>query len=155
MCLRCRLELVEQRFYALMVDVCPTCKGIWFDEDELVLLRRTGEDSVMELDHRYQNAEPVPPTPSLMLCPRCSTKMFMYHYNMNEKIPLESCDRCGGVWVDDGELTAMVEASRSAPITEKDFAIAEFVGAHNKEMLKSASINRFAAMMKITVRKYI
>lgn len=34
-CPRCQSELLEVNRYGVMVDVCPSCGGIWLDKGEL------------------------------------------------------------------------------------------------------------------------
>jgi len=45
-CPRCGADLAEKRFGHAVVDVCPDCRGIWFDAGEADMIRRTlGADS--------------------------------------------------------------------------------------------------------------
>ena len=37
-CPKCGGDLVEKKFHALVIDVCPDCKGTWMDAGELEML---------------------------------------------------------------------------------------------------------------------
>jgi hypothetical protein len=37
-CPRCQANLVARSFHEVMIDVCPTCNGVWLDNGELEML---------------------------------------------------------------------------------------------------------------------
>lgn len=37
-CPKCGADLVERKFHAMVIDVCPECKGTWMDAGELEML---------------------------------------------------------------------------------------------------------------------
>jgi uncharacterized protein len=37
-CPKCGTNLMEREFHHVVVDVCPSCKGMWFDRGELEML---------------------------------------------------------------------------------------------------------------------
>ncbi len=54
-CLNCKIELHEQFEHGITIDVCPSCKSIWFDRGELeVLKHQPDQDLLSKLD---QSAE--------------------------------------------------------------------------------------------------
>jgi len=46
-----------------------------------------------------------------MRCPRCAIDLVRQRYEGNE---IDRCTRCGGAWLDAGELTKIVETVRAA-----------------------------------------
>ncbi|MFA6294072.1 MAG: zf-TFIIB domain-containing protein [Victivallales bacterium] len=51
-----------------------------------------------------------------MLCPACDEEMLILEFN---RIEIDSCSLCGGVWLDEGELELLLspEKSDAAPIS--------------------------------------
>lgn len=119
-CPDCKTPLREEEILGISLDVCPDCAGIWFDDGELLKLRELGDVELEEVEDVV-----VPSAPdgqhnvaSNRLCPTCETAMQEFSYLYTTKVKLDSCDKCFGTWVDEGELTAMrqaLEASRMHP----------------------------------------
>ena len=45
-CPKCGADLAEQEFHHVKVDVCPDCKGMWFDGGEIEMIARVREGAV-------------------------------------------------------------------------------------------------------------
>lgn len=51
-CPKCGMDLVELDFKGMLIDECPTCKGIWFDAgefDSLVKIERSSLDKLFNI----------------------------------------------------------------------------------------------------------
>jgi len=46
-------------------------------------------------------------------CPKCSGKLEAYSF---QKVALDRCDTCGGIWLDNGELEAIVAKINRSPL---------------------------------------
>jgi len=96
-CPKCKdTRLIEKKVKGreIKVDMCPDCKGIWFDEDELgTLLRVPSEEIKIPPDAREQGA----------FCPRCRIPLraFCYPHTM---VVIDMCGKCEGIWLNDKEL---------------------------------------------------
>lgn len=120
LCPDCKTPLSEEEILGVTLDVCPDCAGIWFEDGELLKLRELGD---VELDEVEDAIVPGAPDGKHMvatarLCPTCQSAMDEFVYLYTTKVKLDSCDKCYGTWVDDGELTAMriaLEESRLQP----------------------------------------
>jgi Zn-finger nucleic acid-binding protein len=95
-----------------MIDTCPDCGGIFFDEGEVSQIRaRGGNQAFEDLDEMVQ------PKPEYLhleenkhrRCPNCTSTMRRYRYMYTSPVFLDSCDSCGGIWIDNGELKKMKE----------------------------------------------
>lgn len=114
-CPRCQTELKELPLGHLNVDMCPQCEGSFWEnqEDELAQVLRT-EDNI----ERVQASELAPillkdKTAGMDLeaparCPVCSKEMDRYQYFLVSDVWLDRCEE-HGVWLDDGELRAIVD----------------------------------------------
>jgi Zn-finger nucleic acid-binding protein len=114
-CPRCQIELKEQSFGDLRVDMCPTCEGSWWEDedDELGQVMRL-EDPIKALEGSelapilVQDKLPPSSLEAPAACPVCSKIMDRYRYLMISEIWLDRCPD-HGIWLDDGELSAIVD----------------------------------------------
>lgn len=98
-CPKCASEtLVETNALGnIPLDVCPGCKGIWFDKGELEdLLKQSQGGAAAGLDL-------ISPKPSDLSCPRCKQTMSRGGL-INPLLLVDKCGSCGGVWLDAREL---------------------------------------------------
>lgn len=106
------LPLEPKSFRSIVVDVCPKCAGVFFDEGEVNKLRLDGNDAMVELDDSVRPSEDhaidfMVMKESPRACPNCRSSMDKMRYLYNSPVMLDSCSNCGGVWVEDGELRSM------------------------------------------------
>jgi PAS domain S-box-containing protein len=107
-CPRCWVMLNKEEVKLLgpkvIIDVCPKCQGIWFDNEELekvlgtrkldsLLTKRTGTESRSKLK-----------------CPRCGVLMDLEYA---EDVEIDVCPSCHGVWLDYGELERLKELTEA------------------------------------------
>lgn len=125
-CPRCRVAM-EQQVAAprpgaawVRADVCPRCGSVWLDRDELEevspalggLPRRTDEVAAL-----------ASPSRSIGHCPRCTgipVEVALLD------VSIDFCPSCHGVWLDGGELGALMQAyareeSDEAALQEGDY----------------------------------
>lgn len=110
-CPRCRTELHELTVGKLRIDMCRSCEGSWYDEEELaeVLsldrpLEAVGQSELAPILVRDKTdgidlEQPAP-------CPVCGAQMD--RYMLDSAIFMDRCNE-HGVWLDDGELTGIVD----------------------------------------------
>ena len=113
-CPDCKTPLERKDFSGLVLDACPKCAGVFFDDGELADLRRRGDAAFTEVDDKIQPAETLDAhfTPKLRMCPGCGAAMNAFRYLYSSPVILDSCGACGGIWVDNGELKQMQEYLR-------------------------------------------
>lgn len=105
-CPACDNELTEKTVTDIELDVCEGgCGGIWFDNFELKKFDEQHEhagaelldvkvDESLTMDHEKRRN-----------CPRCESVVLMRHfYSVNREVEVDECPRCGGYWLDNGEL---------------------------------------------------
>jgi len=105
----------------MLIDICPDCKGIWFDSGEFVNFLRTLTES----------EEISPQTPQLFkpravqtintvkekskICPRCNCELERFNYCYDSNIFLDKCPNCQGMWVDGGEIKEVTKYIKEDP----------------------------------------
>ena len=109
-CPACGNKLATMTQSDLTVDVCSQgCGGIWFDHFELQKVDEDNESAGEALLH-ITAPTPVPAQQpgTKRSCPLClDTKMFAHFISVRQKIEIDECPKCGGVWLDAGELSAI------------------------------------------------
>jgi len=104
-----------------VVDICPDCKGVWFDSGEFVDFVRTLTES----------EEISPQTPQLFkppaiqtvdigkeqdkICPRCRQKLKIFNYAYDSNVFLDKCPHCQGMWADGGEVKEVARYLKEDP----------------------------------------
>jgi Zn-finger nucleic acid-binding protein len=88
-------EKVEVRGPNVIIDVCPTCGGIWLDPGELNRLLRDRKLSQYLTKHIGTQSK------SQLVCPSCG---WLMDIETAEDVDVDVCLNCGGVWLDVGEL---------------------------------------------------
>lgn len=114
-CPTCITALKQVSFEGVVIDLCPSCAGIWFDQGELGKIKSTAVHALKELDSLAQQIELSADAILSKMCPRDGTLLTQYFYLHTTNIELDWCPTCNGIWVEDGELAkinALVEERR-------------------------------------------
>lgn len=141
-CPACDNQLEQRKIGEISVDVCNNgCGGIWFDHHELKQVDEQHEGIGEGLLHIKRNPEISVDFGKIRPCPRCDDVLMMKHYmSVNQKVEVDECANCGGIWLDAGELGQIrsefhTEADREAA-AKKYFA--ENFGDELKKMLEES-----------------
>ena len=143
-CPDCSIALIKQNFHGVEIDVCNKCAGIFFDEGEVNQIRKSGSNSFEELDAKV-HIEDAPQTFEEHLdrkCPNCQVVMSQYRYLYSSPIMLDSCNHCGGIWIENGELKAMAEYVRTCEQETAATVTAQIKSASIHEVSRAKSIER-------------
>ncbi len=107
--------LERRKVHGLDLDACPVCAGVYFDEGEIAALVGDGPHALGEVERAVAPSDlAVVENPAPKRCPGCRSLMVAYAYCYSSDARLDGCERCGGVWVQDGGLAAIAECV-SAP----------------------------------------
>jgi len=108
-CPSCNYNLKQYKYHGLVVDICPNCKGIWFDPGEMkeyieFLLKDRNDvpSAKIELNKEIVTIDHI--TGHLKLCPSCNEPMRKFNYAYDSNIILDRCLACNGIWTDGGEI---------------------------------------------------
>ena len=111
-CPRDGTELAQVTLLGMELDKCHQCDGIWCDRGELDSLRAAKVEDIEEVlerkygDPEYQEGD----VDARMRCPRCGsdTRLLERHYTYVNPVKIDQCQKCYGMWLDDGELNAII-----------------------------------------------
>lgn len=119
-CPKCEAsELEKQRFLydeSVELDVCPSCKGMWFDKGELDRLDESVTLSVE--DEAFEEVDLPPRT-----CPSCGGELRSYNHEAMRALVVEICDSCEGFWLDEHELEDIREMTLKLESEDADHII--------------------------------
>lgn len=104
-------ELREVEVAGVKVDICDRTGGVWFDQFEIEKFDEEHEIEGLELikllpekpEVNYQNIHK-------LSCPRCEhVKLTKRFFGPLQEIEIDECAKCGGIWLDHGELKKIRE----------------------------------------------
>ncbi len=109
LCPRCNTTLRGGMLDQFPVAFCPDCHGVLIDNQgigNVIAIRRS----------EYQGADqtPKPFDPQALEvhgnCPNCGEKMEVYPFGGPGNVVMDGCRTCHMVWLDNGEISAIVQA---------------------------------------------
>lgn len=108
-CPKCSAELSGFSSQDLKLARCFKCHGIWFDKNELkkVIDERDMDLAWIHFD-LWSNKEKFNAAKGTKLCPECKKPMAVLKYD-NSEVEVDVCTDCGGIWLDSGEFTKIVD----------------------------------------------
>lgn len=111
LCPVCDTDMAVVEFHGVELDVCPACRGIWFDADELrVLFEKAG--SAPNAVSASLRAMPRRRAARKMRCPRCRRRLAEFVAAAGPPpLVLDRCVRGDGLWLDHGELPRLLAGS--------------------------------------------
>jgi len=119
-CPRCwvamKKEEVEVRGPNVIIDVCPKCYGVWFDNNELKKI--LGDRKLANFLTKHIGTQ----SKSKLVCPRCGWLMDLEYA---EEVEIDVCLNCNGAWLDLGELDSLREKSDAGYTGDKEVKAVE------------------------------
>lgn len=112
-CPICETDMVHKSINGVEVDVCDT-HGLWLDRNELLTIterERHETPSFLWTDLFRREKRPSVDRNRKLKCPHCADEMKLEEY---KSVMMDWCDD-HGVWLDNGELEAIVNNLRLDP----------------------------------------
>ena len=105
-CPACNNTLKEVAVGDITVDVCKGhCGGIWFDRYELQKVDEPHESAGESLLDVERDEDIIVDHTKRRNCPKChDTTMMRHFYSVRKEAEIDECPKCGGFWLDCGEL---------------------------------------------------
>lgn len=113
-CPDCHTELKTEPWFGVNLDICPLCAGTWFDSGELGPFLQHDPPAMLQVEDQHLPEVFRRESPSTRTCPSCAEPLHGFRYLCSSPVELDSCEKCGGIWVEDGELRKINEWCSSA-----------------------------------------
>ena len=124
MCPVCGEPMIILELEGVEIDHCLTCRGTWLDHGELE--RIAGGASAGEARPASELARKIREARagkrSGRRCPRCRRRLRPILLGAPAPIEVDRCSRCLGLWLDRGEVEAVVASCRAG----EEGAVARF-----------------------------
>jgi len=151
-CPACSNDLTPTAIGDVTVDVCKDgCGGVWFDNFELSKFDEAHEACGEQLLSVEAGAPVNVDAKARRNCPKCADIVMQQHFfSVKRGVTVDECPRCGGIWLDAGELRQIrelypTEAGREQAASEY---FEELFGDHLRAM-QQAGQQKLAAARKI------
>jgi Zn-finger nucleic acid-binding protein len=110
-CPNCHLKLEGVDVAGVRLDRCPKCQGIWFDKNELKVLRERQHDG----DYRWIDVELWRDLDKFRarqqkecLCPKDGHPLTTVRYG-DSGVSVDVCSTCHGIWLEKGEYQRILD----------------------------------------------
>lgn len=115
-CPACSTTLKKLMLNNLEIDVCEGgCGGIWFDQFELERADEPHETLGEHLETINREPNVYVDQTKKRKCPRCENMVLMQHqFKGSRVVVIDECGMCGGIWLDDSEISALRHEYRNA-----------------------------------------
>jgi len=109
-CPRCGDGLKPAELLGVRIDACPTCRGSWFDRNELRQARNQADSDLAWMEFNlWKESDGFHVTSESMACPSCGERMATIGY-ADTGVQIDYCSSCGGIWLDSGEFPRIIQA---------------------------------------------
>jgi len=120
-CPTCALSLETRLAGPIEVDECPQCGGTWFEDDELRRAKDAWDADLSWMDFElWKEWDSLVLSHRDLICPSCSKGLVAVQY-ADTGIQVDCCPSCKGIWLDDGEFAAIIDAL-TAELLSKPFS---------------------------------
>lgn len=134
-CPSCGFGFKEIRIDHIVLDECRSCGGIWFEHDELRLLKDAQNERLGWLDtDLFADPIKIKAMPSSLLCPTDDTPLARVTYDGSD-IKVDVCSICKGVWLNKGELEQILSFLESKAYSQPLCEYARSLGEELKDIL--------------------
>ncbi len=109
-CPKCRAKTLHtfNTSEGVVVDLCDKCRGMWMDKGE------TARSAELENDFPDYNAVAGSAVLTDLICPSCGSKLYNMKYAPQSDLMIEHCQKCGGIFLDAGEISKIETISANS-----------------------------------------
>lgn len=127
-CPHCEHTMKEVRYVPekdLEVDYCEGCEGMWLDGGEIGMARDMAEAQEVRKLRLYRSLYDLRRSirGQPRECPKCQGKVEAIQ--LDERVTLDMCGGCHGIWFDHGEIKEYLELSEDIPDLKQALATAK------------------------------
>lgn len=125
-CPVCEKQMIVLEMEGLELDHCMNCGGTWLDAEEIEWLDELAGVAPGAVTAALAGAT-TRKNPNRR-CPRCRKKMAVVTLGNSPGVEVDRCTRGHGLWMDRGELRAIVQAFGGGRQSDETTALAQRLG---------------------------
>ncbi|MEM7645665.1 MAG: zf-TFIIB domain-containing protein [Pseudomonadota bacterium] len=118
-CPDCACPMEPHRCQSIVIEKCPMCDGIWFDDKQLGVFKRILDRSDLSMIRQIYKM-PESDEYLVSLCPNCNETLDEFRYAYNSKVTVKKCHSCRGVWSPINQTLGIIEAAQVSQAIEGD-----------------------------------
>ena len=157
-CPICRIDMIKEKFGDVRVGLCKNgCHGIWITYKDLIRIAKKNEGFGASFNEALNTPGTGKSGRGQILCPECQIPMHVHKYRSTINIVVDECYKCGGFFLDPGELKGIREAFRKSEEKELyvQFLLKDIPG-YSQMKLDSAKLeDRANAIKSFTDFRYL
>lgn len=143
-CPCCGVDLQSEVRHKLEVKYCQSCKGMWFEHQELDEL----EDEVFDFGDRWKGTLALDSKDTTHQCPECSALLRSFRYRFYD-LEMEFCPNQHGYWLSEDEDTRVLELmKREEADLERKLLLEHKWGATLKHMRSGSFFTKLKDMFQ-------
>lgn len=163
-CPRTGAPMKEVEIKGVKVDISTGCGGVWFDNFELCKFDEPFEcagEALIEACALYIKQD-IDTAPRLQSPRHPDITMMRRSFSVKRRVEIDECPKCGGIWLDPGELQAIrdlfpsEEAKNQAAdqYFESLFQSPEIVAMRKESQASLEKAQRFAKLFRFITPSY-
>ncbi len=104
-CPKCKLPTARVEYEGVRVRMCGRCGGYWLKPVALKAIANRRDTEFTEIvQERFLQIAEESDSKDELLCLSCGKHMIKEHFKEWDDIVIDRCPKCGGIWLDPGEL---------------------------------------------------
>ena len=109
-CPKCGVELAPHRVEDVAAQRCPSCDGLWVDEEAFRQAKDRAEPNAVWMDVAlWKDHERFHVRARELACPGCSKTLVALRYDRTP-VEVDYCPTCQGIWLDREEFERVIAA---------------------------------------------
>lgn len=100
-------QLLEKELErGLKAMVCDQCEGVFLDHEKYFQWASSSMETTLVENSNF-DVKPSTEIRGAKFCPSCSSYLVKYEVGRNLAFTIDRCGKCGGIWLDGNEWTAL------------------------------------------------
>jgi Zn-finger nucleic acid-binding protein len=129
-CPCCNTDLKSKMIEDVEIDECHSCRGVWFEDDELRKAKDATDPDLNWMDFEiWKHKGQFEARSRNLACPQCSRTLVAVDYE-DTGIEIDYCPECKGTWLDKGEFKKVIDALTKELLTK---SFSEYIKASIEE----------------------
>lgn len=102
-------KMSQAIFYNIEADYCPTCLGLWFEQDELQIAKDAKSPELNWLDiDLWADKKKFKVSKTIKFCPKCEMPLYAIQYGDSD-IEVDICNVCHGAFLERTEFKKVMD----------------------------------------------